>query len=189
MMSSMRGAASGGRGPRRGKGKSSNTQYMVLAGVGVAVIVAAVLLLSGGSKPKAKSSSTVKKTSSASASSKKSSSRPKASVTRTANPRETRREERARQREAARAARKERGSRRSKSGGYAAGGRSQSSPNTLRAIITDESGARLALVGERRLKPGDQYEGRTVKEVGADAIKLEYRQSEYTVRVGGSVVD
>ncbi len=191
MMSSMRGAASGGRAPRRGKGQSSNTQYLLIGIIGVAVIVAAVLMLSGG-KPKSTRPASSKKSSTSAVSSKKqrSSRRSEFSGQERVSSRDLRRMEKAKRREEARAARSggsRRGSKRSRSGGTAGARVANYSPSTLRAIITDESGTRMALVGERRLKPGDVLEGRRVTEVGPDAVKVEFRQSEYTVRVGGSI--
>lgn len=197
MMSSMRGAASGGRAPRRGKGKSNKNQYILIGVVGAVVLVVAILLIGGGprkpGKAPAKRTSTAstegKKASTASTAGKKAGTQSKvATVSRTAqDSRESRREERARLREEARAERKARGSRRDRSGGYSSGSRSSYSANTLRAVITDGSGTRMALVGERRLKVGDELDGRRVTEVGTDAVKVEYRQSQYTVRIGGSL--
>lgn len=188
MMSSMRGAPSSGRAPRRGKGKSKNTQYILMGVAGLAVVVVILLLLGGGSR-KAAVTPAAKKGSSTSTASKKPSSREEKTTTArvATSSRDSRREERARQREVARAERKARGSKRARGGGYSSGGRSTYGPNTLRAVITDGSGTRMALVGERRLKVGDELEGRKVTEVGPDAIKIEYRQSQYTVRVGGSL--
>ncbi len=188
MMSSMRGAPSGGRAPRRGKGKSKSTQYIMIGVAGLAVVVVIILLLGGSSRKPARSPA-AKKTSTASTTSKKSSSRERApaSARVTLSSRDSRREERARQREEARSERKARGSKRTRSGGYSPGSRSTYASNTLRAVITDGSGTRMALVGERRLKVGDELEGRKVTEVGPDAVKVEYRQSQYTVRVGGSL--
>jgi hypothetical protein len=78
---------------------------------------------------------------------------------------------------------------RSASGGYVSGGATHvaSTPNQLRAILTDNSGSRTALVGERRLKAGDDVEGHKIVEVSGDGIKVEYRQSTYSVRVGEKI--
>jgi hypothetical protein len=42
-------------------------------------------------------------------------------------------------------------------------------------------------VGERRLKAGDDVEGHRIVEVSGDGVKVEYRQSQYTVRVGEKI--
>jgi len=77
---------------------------------------------------------------------------------------------------------------RSSSGGYSSGGsRAASSPNQLRAILTDNAGSRTALVGERRLKAGDDVEGRRIVEVTTEGVKVEYRQNTYTVKVGQKI--
>jgi sRNA-binding protein len=98
-----------------------------------------------------------------------------------------RREEKAKRKQEAAAS----GSRtaRSASGGYVSGGSSRavSSSNQLRAILTDNTGSRTALVGERRLRAGDDVDGRKIVEVTGDGMKVEYRQNTYTVRVGEKV--
>jgi hypothetical protein len=78
---------------------------------------------------------------------------------------------------------------RSSSGGFASGGstRATGSPNQLTAIVTGNDGSRTALVGERRLKAGDDVEGRRIVDVSGDGVKVEYRQSTYTVRVGEKI--
>jgi sRNA-binding protein len=78
---------------------------------------------------------------------------------------------------------------RSSKGGYTSRGATHiaSTPNQLRAILTDNSGARTALVGERRLKAGDDVDGRRIVEVSGDGVKVEYRQNQYTVRVGEKI--
>jgi sRNA-binding protein len=78
---------------------------------------------------------------------------------------------------------------RSSSGGFSRSGGSRSSqdPNQLRAIVTDGTGVRFALVGEKRLKTGDGLEGRTILEVGPDNVKVQFRNNTYTVRVGDKV--
>jgi hypothetical protein len=45
----------------------------------------------------------------------------------------------------------------------------------------------MALVGERRLKAGDDVEGRRIVEVTGEGVKVEYRQNTYTVRVGEKI--
>ncbi|MBN2465870.1 hypothetical protein JXD38_09660, partial [candidate division WOR-3 bacterium] len=77
---------------------------------------------------------------------------------------------------------------RSSRGGYTSGGaRSTGSPTELRAIIDDGTGSRTALVGERRLRAGDDIEGRRIVEVSGDGVKVEYRQNTYSVKVGQKV--
>jgi hypothetical protein len=78
---------------------------------------------------------------------------------------------------------------RTASGGFTSGGskRLASSPNQLRAILTDTTGSHTALVGERRLKAGDDVDGHRIVEVSGDGVKVEYRQNTYTVRVGEKI--
>jgi hypothetical protein len=99
-----------------------------------------------------------------------------------------RRAERLKQKQDARAG----GSRtsRSSSGGYSQGGTSRGSsldPTQLRAILTDGTGSRFALVGDRQYKSGDDIEGRRVLEVTGDGVKMEYRDNTYDVKVGQKV--
>ena len=78
---------------------------------------------------------------------------------------------------------------RSSSGGYTSGGSAHvaSAPNQLRAILTDNTGSRTALVGERRLKAGDDIDGHKIVDVTGDGVKVEYRTNTYSVRVGEKI--
>jgi hypothetical protein len=60
-------------------------------------------------------------------------------------------------------------------------------PYQLKAILVDEGGARYALVGDRRLKAGDDVGGRKLVEVGVDAVKVNNGVSVYTVKVGEAI--
>lgn len=185
MMSSMRGSPATGRAPRRGKSKIPGLQYLAIAGIGLVVLVAALLLVGGRSKeaPKPKAARAQK-----SGTSTRASRRAKASAVsqKSERPsRERRRQERLGRAGREREQRAERRPRRSRDGSYRTASRGANySPNTLRAIVTDNAGSRLAIVGERRLRAGDEVEGRKITEVGTDQIKVQFRQSEYTVRVG-----
>ena len=91
------------------------------------------------------------------------------------------------QEEKGRVRREERLQRRQEARASGRSARTSSSPNQLRAILTDNTGSRTALVGGRRLKAGDDVEGRRIVEVSAEGVKVEYRQKTYTVRVGEKV--
>jgi len=166
------------------------TQFALIGVAVVVVVVVALLLFGGGAK---KSTSASQKTASADNQGIKKVSRSAGSAVHASradrvDEKAKRREERLKQRQEARAA----GSRtsRTSSGGYSQGGTSRSNsadPSQLRAILTDGTGSRFALVGERRFKSGDDIEGRRILEVSADGIKMEYRQNTYSVKVGQKV--
>ena len=175
--------------PKQKKTKQFGMMQFVLVGAGIVVLIVVALLLSvgGGKKPAAtKAKAATADTGSTYGSVRK----PSAHVTQRAK-RDAERaklhEERLQQKREAKAS----GSRttRSASGGYSSGGstRSVSTPNQLRAILTDNTGSRTALVGERRLRAGDDVEGRRIVEVSGDGIKVEYRQNTYSVRVGEKI--
>jgi len=184
--------------PKQKSGKQLGMMQFVLIGVGVIVVIVVALLLSGGGGKKAAAPRA--KTAAADTGTYGSARKPVARVT---SQREKRNEERAKLREerlqrklAARASedrttRTASGGRtkRTSSGGFSSGGstRSASTPNQLRAILTDDAGSRTALVGERRLRAGDDVEGRRIVEVSGDGVKVEYRQNTYTVRVGDKI--
>jgi len=177
--------------PRQAKAKNTTMTQFVLAGAGIVVVIVVALLLfgGGGKKPAAtRARAAGADTGSAYARTRK----PVAAVARKAkSSRDSmiakRREEKARRKQEAAAS----GSRttRSTSGGYVSGGSSRavSTPNQLRAILTDNTGSRTALVGERRLKAGDDVDGRKIVEVTGDGMKVEYRQKTYSVRVGEKI--
>jgi len=159
---------------------------LVLVGVGVVVVIVVALLLFGGggkkaAKPRSRAASAERDSTGSRRTSRARSARGARSSR--GDRRERRREERLQRRQETRTS----GGRttRSSSGGYTGGGsRAAVSPNQLRAILTDNAGSRLALVGERRLKAGDDVEGRRIVEVSSEGVKVEYRQNTYTVRVG-----
>lgn len=69
---------------------------------------------------------------------------------------------------------------RSSRGGYTS---RKSGVPVLKAIISDPAGGRVAVVGDRRVKPGDQIEGRRITEVGPDRVKVEYFTKTYEVKI------
>jgi len=197
MMASKKSEA-GTQRPKQKSGKQLGMMQFVLIGVGIIVLIVVAMLLSGGGGKKAAAPRA--KTAAADTGTYGSARKPAAHVT---SQREKRDAERAKLREerqqrklearasAGRTTRSASGGRtkRSSSGGYSSGGstRSVSTPNQLRAILTDNAGSRTALVGERRLKAGDDVDGRRIVEVSGDGVKVEYRQNTYTVRVGDKI--
>ena len=197
MMASKKSEA-GTQRPKQKSGKQLGMMQFVLIGVGIVVVivVAAVLAGGGGKKAAAPQAKTVAADTGTYGSAKK----PAARVT---SLREKRDEERAKLREERRLRKQEArasegrttriasGGRttRTSRGGFTSGGssRAASAPNQLRAILTDDAGTRTALVGERRLRAGDDVEGRRIVEVSGDGVKVEYRQNTYTVRVGDKI--
>ncbi len=187
MMASRKTAAAPQRPRARGAQKGAANQYLYMAiGAAVVVIIVVVLLTTGRSqptptraKPAAGEETPKKRTKSSSVAKASRRSRQEDRVA----ARRSRRSESGREdRQRGRPSR----TRRSESGGFtrSSSRRSSSSPHELKAIIVDASGSRYALVGEKRLKPGDDLEGRRIVEVGSDAVKVEYRTNTYTVRVG-----
>ena len=176
--------------PKQKSGKQFGMMQFVLIGAGVIVLIVVALLLSGGGGKKA-AAPRAKTAAADTGSTYGRAGKPVAHVTSQRAKREEERaklrEERLKRRQEARAA----GGRtkRASTGGYASGGstRASSAPNQLRAILTDNAGSRTALVGERRLKAGDDVEGRRIVEVSGDGVKVEYRQNTYTVRVGEKI--
>jgi len=178
--------------PKQKKTKQIGMTQLLIAGVGVVLVIVLALLLfgGGGKKPAAKP-----KASADSLGESGYAQKPKraavhraarAAVAKRDEERAKRRAEKLERREEARAS----GGRttRTPTGGYVSGGtRVATAPSELRAIIDDGSGTRAALVGERRLRAGDDIEGRRIVEVSNDGVKVEYRQSTYTVKVGQKV--
>ena len=58
-------------------------------------------------------------------------------------------------------------------------GKQRTSPNTVSAI-----GEGSAMIGNRPVHVGDVIRGRVVQEIGADAVKVEYGGTIYTIRIG-----
>ncbi len=188
-MASRKAAAAPQRPRARGAKKGAANQYLYMAIGAVVVIVLVVVLLTTGksqpaparSKAAAGEETKGKRTKpTAVAKAPRRSRRDDRVATRSSRRGESRREERQRDRS--------RRTRRSESGGFArSSARRSSSPYELKAIVVDATGSRYALVGEKKLKTGDDIEGRRIVEVGADAVKVEYRANTYTVRVGQSI--
>jgi hypothetical protein len=189
MMASRKAAAAPQRPRTPGARKGAANQYLYMAvGAAVVVILVVVLLTTGKSqpapvhpKPEAGEEVGRKRTK-------------QTSVDRA--PKRSRREDRvaarrSRRSETDREVRRERTgrTRRSETGGFARGSsrRSSSSPRELKAIIVDGTGSRYALIGDKKLKTGDDVEGRRIVEVGADAVKVQYRDNTYSVRIGQTV--
>ncbi|MEO0078838.1 MAG: hypothetical protein ABIK86_07580 [candidate division WOR-3 bacterium] len=190
MMASRKTAAAPQRPRARGSKKGATNQYLYMAiGGAVVVILVVVLLTTGRNQPaptQAKASTSEeapKKHGKATAVERtaRRSRRGDRAATRRTRRSESDREERQRTRPSS--------TRRSESGGFvrSSSRRSTSNPHELKAIIVDATGSRYALIGDKRLKPGDDVEGRRIVEVGADAVKVEYRTTTYTVRVGQTI--
>ncbi|HTW90216.1 MAG TPA: hypothetical protein VMH22_00710 [bacterium] len=62
-----------------------------------------------------------------------------------------------------------------------------SSTNQLTAILTDATGSRVALIGDQRLKAGDDVAGHRILDVEGDAVKVQFRDNTYTVKIGEKV--
>jgi sRNA-binding protein len=181
--------------PKQKKTKQIGMKHLLIAGVGIVLVVVLALLLFGGGGGR-KKPTTARRARTDSLSESVSIRKPKRSTARrAARVTEAKRDEERARRRAERLQRKEEtrvsGKRTSRSsrGGYSSGSgtRVTSSPNELRAIIDDGTGSRTALVGERRLRAGDDIEGRRIVEVSGDGVKVEYRQSTYMVKVGQKV--
>jgi hypothetical protein len=172
--------------------KKGGMVQFALIGAAVVVVVVGALLLFGGGGKKTASAKPKKSPTGEVAVGRKAHTSPR-SVAHSAKSgrdaeRAKRREERLKQKQDAQAG----GSRtsRSSSGGYSQGSTSRGSsadPTQLRAILTDGTGSRFALVGERRFKSGDDIEGHRILEVTGDGVKMEYRQNTYNVKVGQKV--
>jgi sRNA-binding protein len=187
MMASKKSEA-GTQRPKQKPPKQIGMMQFVLVGVGIIVlIVVAMLLFGGGGKQVAKPRSRMASAEGDSTGRQRTAAA--RSVRRASSARDDKKAQRLEERQRKQEA-KASGSRttRSSSGGYTSGSaRTSSSPNQLRAILTDNAGSRMALVGERRLKAGDDVEGRRIVEVTAEGVKVEYRQNTYTVRVGQKI--
>uniref|UniRef100_A0A7V3PSQ2 Uncharacterized protein n=1 Tax=candidate division WOR-3 bacterium TaxID=2052148 RepID=A0A7V3PSQ2_UNCW3 len=188
MMSSGRSGQSGMRVPRRPTKNKGTGQYVMLAVVAVLVIIIVLVVAFGGKKSTtAKTSRQLRGQQTELAKSARGVSpgeRKKEGV------RSTRREKKKRElasvrREQRRRERSERTkttrvSARSSRGGYTV--KRGGSP-VLQAIISRPDGERIAVVGNRQIKKGDQFEGRRITEIGPDRIKVEYFTKTYEVRL------
>ena len=197
MMASKKSEA-GSQRPKQKSGKQFGMMQFALIGAGIIVLIVVVMLLSsgGGKKAAAPQAKTVAADTGTYGGARKPAARVTSQRAKREEERAKLREERLQRKQEARASegrttRIASGgrTRRSSSGGYTGGGstRVASGPNELRAILTDNSGARTALVGERRLKAGDDVEGHRIVDVSGDGVKVEYRQNTYTVRVGEKI--
>ncbi len=191
MMASRKSGAGVSRPRSSGPKKGNMTQFVLVGVVVVALIVGALLLFGGGGKKaapaKPKKSSTTEGTVA-----RKTHTTPRSAAHPSKGGRDIERAKRREERLKHKQETKGGGhTARSSSGGFgrSSGGSrgSSSDPSELRAIITDGSGSRFALVGERRLKSGDDIEGRRILEVVDDGVKVEYKQSTYNVKVGQKV--
>jgi hypothetical protein len=202
MMASKKSEA-GTQRPKQKSGKQLGMMQFVLIGVGVIALIVIALLLSGGGGKKAaapRANATAADTGSIYGQARKPSTAAIHKVSRTRAAHDSliaKRREARLQRDleikasGGRSTRTASGSRtrRTSSGGFTGGGstRGAAATNQLTAIVTDNSGSRTALVGERRLKAGDDVEGHRIVEVSGDGVKVEYRQNTYTVRVGEKI--
>lgn len=186
-MMASRSPSRGSRPLQRGKGKKSPMmQYLIAAGGLVVLIVVVVLLVGSGAKRPA-AAARVRKAVGSATSGTASKSRSTKVERREEDRKERKRRiraERRRLRDAARAARRS-----SRRGGSRSVTRVKSgSPNSLRAIVTDDkTGTRYALVGERRYKAGDDVGGRKIASVTNDGVTVTYGTTSYSVKVGQPV--
>ncbi len=190
-MSSDRSGSPRLRSPRRGTQKTGAFQYVILAVVAILVIIIVVVVASGGKKDKGATARTKSKQTKVvrteSEATEARGSRVKVSGRKERKSRrQLAREERlARRRERMTRSRKEgRSGRvvtsRSGRGGYSS---KRSSVPVLKAILPEPSGERVALIGERRVKKGDQIEGRRIIDVEQDRVKVEYFTKTYEVKL------
>jgi sRNA-binding protein len=191
MMASRKSEAGVSR-PKQKPTKQIGMMQFVLVGAGIIVLIVVALLLSGGGRKKAVAPRAKVAVADTGSTYGKATKSPAVAAHRTkASRRDSlmakRREERLQRKQEVKAS----GGRttRTSSGGFTSRGsaRAASAPNQLRAILTDNAGSRTALVGERRLKAGDDVEGHRIVEVSGDGVKVEYRQNTYTVRVGEKI--
>lgn len=183
---------SGPRPLRRGKKTNPMQQYLLIAGIFVALIVVMVLLMTSRKPADTSRAARVKSEEGTeeSRSSRRKEASPRASraLRRERKDKEEVRGQRRREREERTMVRRneERASRRTGSVGSSARVRT-SSPYQLRAIMTDESGVRYALVGDRRFRAGDDIGGRKLVEIGVDEVKVDNGISTYSVKVGQTI--
>lgn len=181
--------------PRKMSSKKGAMAQFAFIGAAVVVVVVVLLLVVGGKKP---TPTKPRKATAEKGVDRKVSRSPAgaahAAKSGRAEEKLRRREERLKRKLEGRSGGSSRTSR-SSTGGYSRGSSSRggsshgssADPTQLRAIVTDGTGSRFALVGERRFKTGDDIEGRRILEVTGDGVKMEYRQNTYTVKVGQKV--
>jgi hypothetical protein len=188
MMTSRR-AAAGPRPLQRGKKQNPMQQYLLIGGISVALVIAVVMLMTSRKPAAAAAPRTGRAPAGATAERKSKPVRPAPSVARTGtgarDRNEQRREERRRGRE--RDVTRTTGGRTARRDGGSVARSRNNNPYQLKAILVDEGGARYALVGDRRLKAGDDVGGRKLVEVGVDAVKVNNGVSVYTVKVGEAI--
>lgn len=187
MMSSGRTGPPGARVARKSVRRSGVAQYLrfILVALVVVIIVVIVVLSSRKSGGK-RVTRTVKQTRLAERRTTAAETRrAEGGEVRSSRRERTRREtaeERRKRREARRNGRTERRrvSTRSSRTGYAV---KRSSTPVLKAIVSQPNGERVAVIGERQVKTGDQVEGRRIIEVGSDRVKVEYFTKSYEVKL------
>jgi hypothetical protein len=180
MMASKKAPGGGKRTARRGAQKSGTARYIAIGAVLVVVVVVAVVLLSSGNKQPPRSKTDSEEV----VARKRSRRRPSATSARSVGSRTDRREERRREREARRTHRKSETRTSGRTTRYGRSGRTKSVSGVVQAIMTDGAGQRFALVDNRRLKTGDELAGRKLVDIGSNTVKVEYKGSSYSVKVG-----
>lgn len=185
MMSSNRSSPPKIRSPRRSVPKSGSFQMVLFLVVAVLVVVIIAIVAFGGKKGGTAKASQEKKSRirAVAQTSEGSVTKPKIKSSRGKREQRLRRRLTAEEREMRRKRRERATGRvtvRSSRGGYIS--RRTGKP-VLRAIITEPSGNRVAVIGERRVKAGDQIEGRRIIEVGPDRVKVEYFTKAYDVKL------
>lgn len=181
----------------KGKKKTFIEQYRGL--LGLVLVLGAVLFLLLVTQTKSpsrrgRSERAAKKTEEVEGRKKSRAKREKASTTEKRLERERMREERRKAREekrlqrlAERLERRKGTTRTERAKGGSRGTASISQPYVLRMIL-QEGNEWYAVVGERRLKKGEDVMGRKVIEIGSGSIEVEYRGMKYPVRVGEPVI-
>lgn len=176
--------------------KKGGTLQLVIPVLALVIVVVILVILASGGKKKTTSTRRERGTLSQLAQGRERATRERTGSARVRvresreERKSARREERRRLREERRAKRKERSRRkgetgerttiRSSRGGYAT---KQSGVPVLRAIISEPTGERMAIVGERRVKKGDQIEGRRIIDVEQDRVRVEYLTKSYEVKI------
>ncbi len=171
-------------------------QYVGFILVIVIAIILVIVLVSGGRKKTRATSKQIRATSNQLVEGDEITPRGRASSTRTrgssrrGQSRLERKEERRRLREARRKERVQRGlSRKTKRTGKispqsrAGATASKSAAPVLKAIVSEPTGHRIAIIGERRVRKGDQIDGRKITEVEQDRVKVEYLSKSYEVKL------
>jgi len=189
MMSSGRAGPPGMRAPRKTVKTGGFAQYLRFLLVALVIIIIIVVVVASTrktgrrrpvSRAKAGQTGLAERKTAARATSRAKGEEVRASR-RERTKRETREERRKRREER----RKERAGRRrvttrTSRGGYTV---KRSSTPVLKAIISQPTGERVAVVGDRQVKAGDQVEGRRIVEIGSDRVKVEYFTKSYEVKL------